>query len=292
MLPDTGSIFISPNTFAPWPAERLPIDSFLQSAAGALLLDVRSPGEYNHAHMPVAVSLPLFTDAERAVVGTAYKQQSRQEAIKIGLEYFGPKMRRMVEEVESLVALQAQQQALPENGKAWNRMPLLLARRHAQCSGCLAFRFVWLPGGGAPRGIQAVPPMGAGKTIFSLSIKYIGRLHRFRENRLAARTGTPWRNRHRPGSVGGAQGSAFGNIGLPPQPSQEHFENKLAIALHAKTPVRDATGNFFKSPYPLWVEDESQRIAPSISPILFGTLCVMHRSIFLTSRSKNGCSTW
>ena len=67
------------------------------------VLDVRSPGEYIHAHIPGAYSLPLFTDEERKVVGTAYKQQSRQTAIKIGLDYFGVKMRKMVEEVESLI---------------------------------------------------------------------------------------------------------------------------------------------------------------------------------------------
>ncbi|HUQ96262.1 MAG TPA: rhodanese-like domain-containing protein, partial [Chitinophagaceae bacterium] len=62
------------------PIERYTIDDFLKTAAGGLLLDVRSPGEYNHAHIPNAVSFPLFTDAERAVVGTAYKQESREQA--------------------------------------------------------------------------------------------------------------------------------------------------------------------------------------------------------------------
>ena len=61
------------------------------------------PGEYKHAHIPGAYSLPLFTDEERKIVGTAYKQESREQAIKIGLDFFGVKMRKMVEEVESLV---------------------------------------------------------------------------------------------------------------------------------------------------------------------------------------------
>ncbi len=51
----------------------------------------------------VQYSLPLFTDEERKVVGTAYKQQSKQDAIKIGLDYFGVKMRAMVEEVEEII---------------------------------------------------------------------------------------------------------------------------------------------------------------------------------------------
>src|SRR5690349_23861593 len=81
---------------------RVQIDEFLKGCKDALLLDVRSPAEYNHAHIPGAVSFPLFTDEERKVVGTAYKQQSREAAIKIGLDYFGPKMRKMVEEAEQL----------------------------------------------------------------------------------------------------------------------------------------------------------------------------------------------
>ena len=84
--------------------ERLSISHFLEQCPQGILLDVRSPAEYAHAHQPGAVSLPLFTDEERKVVGTAYKQVSRQAAIKIGLDYFGPNMRPMVEKAEHLLA--------------------------------------------------------------------------------------------------------------------------------------------------------------------------------------------
>ena len=79
--------------------ERLQIEAFLKASANALVIDVRSPSEYMHAHIPGAISIPLFDDEERKVVGTAYKQESREQAIKIGLDYFGPKMRTIVEEV-------------------------------------------------------------------------------------------------------------------------------------------------------------------------------------------------
>ena len=72
--------------------QKINIEQFLQLSAEYTLLDVRSPGEYTHAHIPGALSLPLFTDEERKVVGTAYKQQSREIAIKIGLDYFGIKL--------------------------------------------------------------------------------------------------------------------------------------------------------------------------------------------------------
>ena len=86
--------------------QKITIEEFLLLAKQYPVLDVRSPGEYTHAHIPAAHSLPLFTDEERKQVGTAYKQQSREAAIKIGLDYFGVKMRKMVEEVEGIVRSQ------------------------------------------------------------------------------------------------------------------------------------------------------------------------------------------
>ena len=71
------------------PVEKIHIDQFLKLANQHPLIDVRSPGEFKHAHIPNAFSLPLFTNEERAVVGTAYKQQSREIAIKLGLDFFG-----------------------------------------------------------------------------------------------------------------------------------------------------------------------------------------------------------
>ena len=83
---------------------KLGVEEFLQRGKFHPVIDVRSPGEYVHAHIPNAWSLPLFTDEERKIVGTAYKQESRQKAIKFGLDFFGVKMKKMVEEVESVVS--------------------------------------------------------------------------------------------------------------------------------------------------------------------------------------------
>ena len=242
------------------PAERLPIDAFLQTAATALLLDVRSPGEYNHAHIPGAVSLPLFTDAERAVVGTAYKQQSRQEAIKIGLDYFGPKMRRMVEEVETILASQAQQHGLLETEKL--KTVCLYCWRGGMRSAAVAwllhlygYRVVVLQGGykqfrqwvleklSYPYPLNILGGYtGSGKTAL------LHELERRGETIIDLE------------ALAVHKGSAFGNIGLPPQPTQEQFENILALALHSKTGAQEAGDNIFKSPCPIWIEDESQRI--------------------------------
>jgi tRNA 2-selenouridine synthase len=58
---------------------KLSIEEFLQLSAEHPVLDVRSPGEFVHAHIPGAYSLPLFSDEERKIVGTAYKQESKEK---------------------------------------------------------------------------------------------------------------------------------------------------------------------------------------------------------------------
>src|SRR4026208_272959 len=87
--------------------EKINIENFIKLAEQYPVIDVRSPGEYIHAQIPGAYSLPLFTDEERKVVGTVYKQQSREAAIKIGLDFFGVKMKKMVEEAESICSSQS-----------------------------------------------------------------------------------------------------------------------------------------------------------------------------------------
>lgn len=55
------------------------------SSTTPLLLDVRSPCEYAQGHVPGALNFPLFSDAERAEVGTLYKQQGHDVAVAHGL---------------------------------------------------------------------------------------------------------------------------------------------------------------------------------------------------------------
>ena len=49
------------------------------------LVDVRSPGEFLSGHIPNAVNIPLFSDEQRAIVGTTYKQEGKKAAIEKGL---------------------------------------------------------------------------------------------------------------------------------------------------------------------------------------------------------------
>lgn len=66
--------------------------SELQKRGELLLIDVRSPSEYNEASIPGSLNIPLFDDQERAEVGTLYKQVSIPAAKERGLEIVSAKL--------------------------------------------------------------------------------------------------------------------------------------------------------------------------------------------------------
>ncbi len=66
--------------------ERIVADHRRILREGLPLIDLRAPGEFALGAFPGAVNLPLLTDAERAAVGTRYKQCGQQAAIALGEE--------------------------------------------------------------------------------------------------------------------------------------------------------------------------------------------------------------
>lgn len=223
------------------PAERIDITRFLELSASVPVLDVRSPGEFNHAHIPGAISFPLFSDEERKVVGTAYKQQSREEAIKVGLDYFGPTMKQRVLDAERIAG----------GGKTL----LVHCWRGGMRSGAIA----WLLD---LYGFKVFTLAGGYKAYrnWVLSIFKIS----FRFNILGGYTGSgktellqSLSGANEPlvdlETVASHKGSAFGSIGMPKQPGQEQFENILATKLAPYI-------NNSEEDKRIWLEDESQRI--------------------------------
>ena len=63
------------------------------------LVDVRSPCEYAAEHIPGAVNIPLFTDAERAVVGTIYATEGESVARRKALGLIAGKIPGLVDEI-------------------------------------------------------------------------------------------------------------------------------------------------------------------------------------------------
>jgi tRNA 2-selenouridine synthase len=242
-------------------AEKIHIEQFLELAKHHPLIDVRSPGEYNHAHIPGAHSMPLFTDEERKIVGTAYKQQSREKAIKIGLEFFGPKMRKMVEEAEILTNGRNMMTVNTDNGQHKPNIVLLYCWRGGMRSGAVSwlldmygFKVYTLIGGykkfrnyvldtfAQPFKFNIIGGYtGSGKTELLKALKEKGQAVINLEG------------------IAQHKGSAFGNIGMPTQPTQEMFENSLAKEL--RTLGVNSNFSTIGSPHsPIWLEDESQRI--------------------------------
>lgn len=207
---------------------------------GALILDARSPGEFAEAHIPGAQCFPLFDDAERAEVGTLYKQVGREAAIERGLEIIGPRMAHMVREAKVLF------DATP------HRRPIhLYCWRGGMRSGSLSWllRTAGLPvvllDGGYKAYKQTLPEfMGRGWPLIRVG-GYTG----------SAKTAVLQSLRDAGEQVVDLEGlachfgSAFGNLRRHPQPSSEHFRNLLAEALTDLDSQRR-----------IWVENESRRI--------------------------------
>ena len=53
-------------------------------AAAPTLLDVRAEQEYQQGHLPNSINLPILNDVERHQVGTVYKKQGQEAAVKLG----------------------------------------------------------------------------------------------------------------------------------------------------------------------------------------------------------------
>lgn len=65
-----------------------------------LLFDVRSPKEFEEYHLPGAMNLSIFTNEERAEIGTIYKHESKEDAIERGLEVVGPKLPALFQKIK------------------------------------------------------------------------------------------------------------------------------------------------------------------------------------------------
>ena len=72
------------------------------AAAPRLLIDLRSPGEYAEDHLPGALNVPLFDDAERALIGTLYARRSPAEAFEEGARRTREKIRGLTAELSAL----------------------------------------------------------------------------------------------------------------------------------------------------------------------------------------------
>ena len=206
-------------------------------------IDVRTPAEFTNGHIPEAINIPLFSNEERAIVGTIYKQRSPDEALLQGLEFVGPKMRSFVEQAKRISGNKKLLVHCWRGGRRSESMAWLL--------GLSGFDVLTISGGyKAYRNyilrafFERLPHLivlggftGSGKTGVLKALKKRG-------EQVIDLEG-----------LAHHKGSSFGALGEDGQPTVEQFENNLYEALRSL--------DYSKR---IWIEDESRGVGRVFIP--------------------------
>ncbi|MDZ4748776.1 MAG: tRNA 2-selenouridine(34) synthase MnmH [Saprospiraceae bacterium] len=209
------------------------------------IIDVRSPGEYTAGHIPGATSIPLFTDEERASIGTIYTQISPEEAFTEGLRISGAKMTGLVEAVQP-----------------YRNIPGKKILIHCWRGGKRSQAVQWLFNFSGTQ----VHRLDGGYKSFRNALTTFFNYNPFTLKILGGCTGAGKTEILEAMSHQGAQvidlekmahhkGSAFGSIGEPNQPTTEQFENNLFYAFSE-----------LDTSMPVWLENESKSIGKAHLP--------------------------
>ena len=200
------------------------------------IIDVRSPKEFSQGHIFGAHNIPLFENEERAEVGKTYKIRGKEAAIELGLKFVGPKLYNFIFETKKIspeknIIIHCWRGGMRSESFAW----LLDLAGFIVCKidkGYKAYRNFVLQTFDKKFQIIILGGMtGSGKSEILKSIAEAG------EQIIDLE------------SIANHKGSAFGQIGMDPQPTQEQFENNLSYALNKL--------DFNK---PIWMEDESNAV--------------------------------
>jgi tRNA 2-selenouridine synthase len=222
--------------------EIIEIEEFLSLRQSVPIVDVRSPAEYEHGCIPEAHNIPVFSNEERAEIGTLYKQKGSEKAIERGLEVVEPKLLKMA------------QNAL-ETAK--NKELLVHCWRGGMRSASMADLFETagiktkvLKGGYKayrqyvrdtfknPLNLKIIGgETGSGKT------EILGELKKLGEQIIDLE------------AIAHHRGSSYGSIGMEKQPTVEQFENALFDAFQRLDLSKR-----------IWVEDESRAIGRVFIP--------------------------
>lgn len=200
------------------------------------IIDVRSPGEFEQGHIPGAINIPLFSDAERAVVGTLYVHSGKEEAVEKGLNFAVPKTDWFIETLRE------------------------------QCSSGEIILHCWRGGLRSAAMAEVFSKAGFGVALLTGGYKAYRRFVReqlSRESRIMVLGGFTGSGKtellHAIACMGEQvvdleglachKGSAFGALGQAAQPTNEQFENNLYQCWSRLDPARV-----------IWMEDESRMI--------------------------------
>ncbi|MBN2428679.1 MAG: tRNA 2-selenouridine(34) synthase MnmH [Deltaproteobacteria bacterium] len=189
-----------------------------QRDQGALFVDVRTPAEFEEATIPGAVNIPLFSNEERARIGTVYKKSGAIPARVLGMEIVSPKIPDMVHQAISL----------PRNEK----LPIIVfCWRGGMRSEAVAafFNLAGLPARqlvGGHKGFRShvVDFFSSGEWGRLFVLRGFTGVGKTRLLRHLAGEGYPIIDIE---DLAGHRGSAFGALGKGSQPSQKAFEASL-----------------------------------------------------------------
>jgi tRNA 2-selenouridine synthase len=221
---------------------KLDILKFLDLSESIPIVDVRSPLEFNTGHIPGSVNIPLFTDEQRAIVGTKYKREGRQSAIIEGLRLSSPEMSLKLNSAlkiseKNRLLVHCWRGGMRSESMAWL---FSLGDIHTDIldGGYKAYRHYVLDSLSERRKIILLGGMtGSSKT----------HILKFLKNRGVQSIDLEGLANHK--------GSAFGSLGQMPQPTTEQFSNLLFNEWRS-LPMEN----------PLWLEDESRNIGTVFIP--------------------------
>jgi tRNA 2-selenouridine synthase len=223
----------------PAPRVRLPLAA-AELAAWDAIIDARSPSEFAEDHLPGAVNCPVLDDAERALVGTAYKERGSFEAKRLGAPLVAANIARIISE------------RFADRPRSWR--PLVYCWRGGSRSGSLTHvlrQVGWdalqLDGGykafrrQVAADLETLPARFAFRVVCGATGSGKSRLLEALATTTAQVLDLEVLAAHR--------GSVLGEIPGAPQPSQKAFETAIWAALGAFDPQR-----------PVFVESESKKV--------------------------------
>ncbi|MFT3980471.1 MAG: tRNA 2-selenouridine(34) synthase MnmH [Ferruginibacter sp.] len=218
------------------------IADYLASAEMLPVIDVRTPAEFEKGHIPGAFNVPLFSNEERVAVGTTYKQQSREAAILLGFDLAGPKWSGFIKDCLSIapqkrVVVHCWRGGMRSGAMAW-ALNLYGFKVFVIKGGYKQYR-AWVRNHFEKKYHLSIlgGMTGSGKTALlqqlQQSDEQVIDLEKLAQHR----------------------GSAYGSMNYLKQPTQEQFENNLAMQLYKKDTAKK-----------IWMEDECQMIGRCCIP--------------------------
>ncbi len=212
------------------------VSEFLQLAQTYPVVDVRTVAEFDQGHIPDAFNIALFSNEERAKVGTAYKKQSKEAAVELGLAFVGKNLVKFVRQAKKI---------------AVDKTVLLHCWRGGMRSASMGWLF-------ETAGLQVILLQGGYKAYRTYIREAFDKAQRILI--LSGSTGSGKtdilhvldQNNQQIIDLEGLanhKGSAFGAIGQREQGSSEQFENNLAVQWLKLNMTK-----------PIWIEDESRSL--------------------------------